>query len=455
MSPPGELFEAISRCGFENRSAVIVAVSGGSDSTALLLLLKAFIDKTASATRLVAVTVDHGLRPEAADEAREVARLAARLGVEQRILGWSGPKPATGIAAAAREARYRLLAQAAADAGADMILTAHTADDQAETVFMRRRRGDGLGLAGMASAALFDGKIWIARPLLDTRRETLRDFLRGNSIGWIDDPSNVDRRSERVRVRLELAASYDTDADIETLLDVARKNGALREKLGRRAAALISRFAREAEPGLIHLDPGFLRNGDDEATIHALRALLAVVGGMPHLPDERRTAALSARLAQPPHRATLSRAFAASRRDGVWLCREGRGLPEPVPAREGVIWDGRFRISAIGLPVEASVVPAGGDLIGEIGKDHAAPKSLIRLARASQPAFLHDGERIAEMPYGPTGDFTSRWTAMPVPSLYARFLPSFDIDLAKAVSALIGAPPIPDPPCAGHNVGQA
>ena len=440
------LFEGFSRCGFESRSAIIAAVSGGSDSTALLLLLKSFIDIAAIPVRLVAVTVDHGLRPEAADEALAVGKLAARLGVEHRTLRWSGPKPATGIAAAAREARYRLLAKAAADAGTDMVLTAHTADDQAETVFMRRQRGEGMGLAGMAPATLFEGKIWIARPLLAVRRETLRDFLRANSIGWIDDPSNVDRRSERVRIRSELSGSHDTD--IETLLEIARRNAARREEFGGRAAALISRFARLVEPGLIHLDPGFLGNGDDEAGVHALRVLLAVVGGVPHLPDERRAAALAARLAQPPHRATLSRALVASRRDGVWLCRERRGLPEPGPAREGMIWDGRFRISAVGSAIQALIAPAGGIAIGEIEDDDGPPKSLIRVARASRPVFLHQGEQFA-------ADATGCWTATPIVSLWRRFLPSFDIELARAVSALIGAPAILDPPCAGHNVGQA
>ncbi|MEQ1952744.1 tRNA lysidine(34) synthetase TilS [Mesorhizobium sp. CN2-181] len=455
LSPPGDLLEAISRYGFENRSVVIAAVSGGSDSTALFLLLKAFIDRAAIPTRLVAVTVDHGLRVESADEASAVGELAARLGVEHRILRWNGPKPATGLAAVAREARYRLLATTAEEIGTDMILTAHTADDQAETVFMRRQRGDGMGLAGMAPATLFDGKVWIARPLLDTRREMLRDFLRQNSIGWIDDPSNADRRSERARIRSELAASYDADVGTEALLEIARQNAARREELGHRAASLISSFAREAEAGLIQLDAGFLGNAGEPAAIHALRVLLAVAGGVPHLPDEERTAALAARLSDPPCRATLSRTFVASRRDGVWLCRERRGLPEPEPAFPGMIWDGRFRVSAVGSPAATSIAPTAGELVGETEEERAAPKSLIRLARLSRPVLLSQGVRAAGMPPDADADTVGSWQATPVLSLYARFLPCFDIELARAVSRLVGAPAIPGPPCPRHNVGQA
>src|SRR5262249_2927341 len=156
--------------------------------------------------KLVAVTIDHGLRAEAAREAAAVKRLARRLGVAHRTLRWRGKKPKTGLQEAARIARYRLLAEVAAGAGYAHILTAHTLDDQAETVLFRLARGSGLmGLAGMAHASPLpvgaDRIGFLLRPLLHIPKARLVATLRAAGIVYSDDPSNSDPRFTRTRLR--------------------------------------------------------------------------------------------------------------------------------------------------------------------------------------------------------------------------------------------------------------
>jgi tRNA(Ile)-lysidine synthase len=181
--------------------ALVLAVSGGPDSVALLWLVARWRRALTRGPRLLAVTIDHGLRSEAAAEAREVKRLARALEVEHRTMKWSGVKPETGIPAAARTARYRLLAQAARRAGATHVLTAHTSDDQAETLLMRLLRGSGIaGLSAMARESGRDG-ITLARPLLGVAKSRLIATLAKAGIAHADDPTNRDTMFTRPRLR--------------------------------------------------------------------------------------------------------------------------------------------------------------------------------------------------------------------------------------------------------------
>ncbi|MGN6750430.1 MAG: tRNA lysidine(34) synthetase TilS [Xanthobacteraceae bacterium] len=192
--------------GLENSRGLILAVSGGPDSTALLVLAARWAKRLKSGPKLVAVTIDHGLRPEAAREAIAVKRLARKLGIAHRTLRWRGRKPKTGLQEAARAARYRLLAQAAASAGYAHILTAHTLDDQAETVLFRLARGSGLmGLAAMAQVSPLpvgaDRMGFLLRPLLHVPKVRLVATLQAAGIGYSVDPSNLDPRFTRSRLR--------------------------------------------------------------------------------------------------------------------------------------------------------------------------------------------------------------------------------------------------------------
>jgi tRNA(Ile)-lysidine synthase len=187
-------------------SALVLAVSGGPDSTALLMLAARWRSALTKGPKLIAVTIDHALRRESAGEARAVKGLARALGVAHRTLRWEGEKPSTGLQQAAREARYRLLAAAAGKAKAGCILTAHTLDDQAETVLIRMSRGSGLtGLAAMARVspvpACEDRELVLVRPLLDIPKARLVATLAEAKIDSADDPSNRDPRFARARLR--------------------------------------------------------------------------------------------------------------------------------------------------------------------------------------------------------------------------------------------------------------
>lgn len=181
------------------RDRVLVAVSGGPDSVALLLLAHALLGD-----RCVAATVDHGLRPEAADEAGWVASLCAGRGIAHRVLRGTLPDRTghtANLSARARALRYALLEAAADDAGATHIATAHHADDQVETLVMRLNRGAGVsGLAGVRSAS---GRV--IRPLLGWRRAELAAIVAAAGIDPVQDPSNVSDRFDRARLRKALA----------------------------------------------------------------------------------------------------------------------------------------------------------------------------------------------------------------------------------------------------------
>src|SRR3984957_13261927 len=203
--------------------AIVLAVSGGPDSIALMWLAARLRATPARGPRLIAVTVDHGLRSEASREARDVKRLARTLDLPHRTLRWSGTKPKTGVPAAARSMRYRLLAQAARAAGATHILTAHTRDDQAETLLMRMLRGSGIaGLAAMARESEREG-VRLARPLLDVSKARLVATLKKARIGFADDPTNRDVSFTRPRLRTLMPALAAEGGDARNLARLAAR----------------------------------------------------------------------------------------------------------------------------------------------------------------------------------------------------------------------------------------
>lgn len=253
--------------------ALVAAVSGGPDSVALLALLAEWA--AAGRCRLHAVTVDHGLRPEAAAEAALVAALCRELGVPHRIRRWRGEKPQTGLQEKARAARYALLAEEAGALGAGAIVTAHTLDDQAETLLMRMAAGSGLaGLAGMALRGETHG-VALLRPLLVIAKSRLLATCAARGLAFAQDPSNADPRFARVRWRKlmpELAREGLGAARLGLLAErLARADAALQ----RRAAQMFAAVSTSEEGDARRLDLAALCREPDEIVIRVLALALA------------------------------------------------------------------------------------------------------------------------------------------------------------------------------------
>ncbi|PRX11731.1 UNVERIFIED_ORG: tRNA(Ile)-lysidine synthase [Martelella mediterranea] len=396
---------------------VLVAVSGGGDSIGLLSALLAA--KTISGRNdisFTAATVDHGLRPEAADEALWVGAFCAERGIAHHTLVWADHKPQSGLMVAARDARYRLLSALAGRCGADVIAVAHTMDDQAETFAMRASRGASTVLTGMADKTLIEGKHWIARPFLKIGRSAIRDFLTLSGLSWIDDPSNDDAHYERVRTRRSIRET------VETLAADAEKAAQARDRLSRSAADLFADIATIHGATVAQLDiDGLLGAGD--AGRYLLNILVPALGGLSYGPGgdvlDRVTALCTA-----PHgaRMTAGRCLFERHRGHLFILRERRGLPEAeIAPGEKAVWDGRFCFenrSQAALRIR----PAGPDGAGDTDAFARLPPRLARLAAAVRPVAMDTaGKRVF-----PTGVYLAP---------FDRFLPGFDLALANMMAA--------------------
>jgi tRNA(Ile)-lysidine synthase len=315
--------------GEEN--AVGVAVSGGSDSTALLVLAADWA--AARGKRVAAATVDHGLRPEAKEEAAGVAHLCAGLGVTHCTLAWKR-RGGLGLAgqAEARNARHGLLADWAHKAGIRALALGHTRDDRLETFLMRARQGSGWhGLAGPLpsgpSPAWPEGHgLRLIRPLLAFGREALRAELRRRELDWVEDPSNRAERFERVRVR-ELVRRMEEGA-VAQALRVMDGLAQMRAAVG--AEARLGLGLTETEPGQARVSREVLRRLGPEARLRLLEALVMAAGGSPTPPRREALDRLAQKLAEG------SGLAAGVTLAGAWIRPSEGGLTvSEAPPRKG------------------------------------------------------------------------------------------------------------------------
>ena len=346
-----------------------LAVSGGSDSTALMRLARGWANDHHPALKLSVLTIDHGLRPEAAEEAQRVGAWALSLGLSHHVLAWEGPKPDTGIQALAREARYGLMAGWCRDNEAGLLLTGHTLDDQAETVLMRLARSLSPGsLAGIAAEGSWDG-LPLLRPLLKARREALRDYLTGIGQDWIEDASNADRRFERVRVREALTGLEGQHVTPERLAALAEASARTNLLLERLAMQWLTRWLKEEETGICHVPKEPFLVLPEALQQHVLARIVRHYGGGQFQPEADELRRLARWVVAGSVRCTLGGALLGRRKQGFWVAREaGRVAPVPlvIPESGAAVWDGRFLVTAApGTGVSApgrGPLPLGGDV---------------------------------------------------------------------------------------------
>ncbi|WP_127092047.1 tRNA lysidine(34) synthetase TilS [Aquabacter cavernae] len=255
---------------FETHDHVLIALSGGPDSTALLLLAQDWLMARGEGPLLSAATVDHGLRPAARVEAEAAGAVCARLGVPHAILDWVGDKPKSGIQEAARIARYDLLLAHARAVGAGALAVAHTLDDQAETILFRLACGSGpAGLAGMRPSSVRAG-VTLLRPLLEVPKARLVGHLDARGIAYARDPSNLDPRHARPRLRAAaplLAAEGLTPARLALL---GRRLARAEAALSAAAVEAAARCLLERTVFRLRLDAHSLFAEPDEISLRVL-----------------------------------------------------------------------------------------------------------------------------------------------------------------------------------------
>jgi tRNA(Ile)-lysidine synthase len=371
--------------GLTGLPRVAVAVSGGSDSMALLHLVAQWSCSLRGPKELFALTVDHGLRSGSDVEAEQVGRWCAALRVPHFTLPWLGEKPKTGIQAKARKARYDLLAQWCRKNAVPILMTGHTADDQAETVYMRQQRTSSLkSLAGIWPDNEWLG-VRLLRPLLTTRREALQNYLKDLGEAWLNDPSNDNPEFERVRVRRALAGADTNDLNaVATLSQQAVREQQVLAKTWMTLHMLTDAY------GVVRLTRKALQSEQEGLRTSVLSEAIQAAGNGTS-PESAGVESIAAWL---QHNATgrrsLNGAIVNARQHVIEVMREPGRIRDRwvvVPDNGSIVFDGRFYVFA-----------PPGSFVGPIGQPAMLKrfKDVPALAFSALPAVkLADGEVVS------------------------------------------------------------
>ena len=380
-------------------AGLALAVSGGADSMALALLARAW--GRVRRRRIVALTVDHGLRPESARETAQVRAWLRARGVEHHILRWRGAKPVSNRQATARAARYALLSSWCRRHGVRHLALAHQLEDQAETFLLRAGRGSGVdGLAAMAPRRAAHGLI-LLRPLLGVARARLEAHLESVGQTWIEDPSNRDPAYARTRVRLALAMLAPHGLAARRFADTAGRMARVRAALEAASDALIALAVTPHEAGYCLVAAKALVAAPEEIALRALARVLMAVAGADLPPRLVRLERLldAIRGATAGRGKTLLGCRILHWGDGLLVCREAVAAAPALALRPGLaqVWDGRFRVMVKRSAIKGLRVAALGDAWRGPDTDSAASiwANLPVPARSSLPALWHRGRVVA------------------------------------------------------------
>lgn len=387
---------------FEFRPVIAVAVSGGPDSLALLLLADRWARGRGGTA--VALTVDHGLRAESAAEAAQVSAWAGSRGIAHEVLPWTGDKPRSGIQAAARQARYRLLSEACAERCILNLAFAHHADDQAETVLFRKERGSGpAGLAGMTASRSL-GPVRMIRPLLGWPKSALVETCRALGQDYFEDPSNRSDRFARTGLRRRLAG----DAGLRSsALEEASAQAFRRIDDENCLALALGRTAEIRPDGVVFLDPDAFLAVASETRQAVLAAAVRTVGGSEFGAGADAVRRLDQALAGADFAgASLGGCVIRRWRGRIFVCREPKRAAAPLRIGDGKWhrWDGRF----LARMAEAKgVVTVGALGFGTYAKLRRSLDGMLpAVAGAGLPAVSVDDRVVAVPPIGwPEGGF--------------------------------------------------
>jgi len=333
---------------FHEKTSIAVAVSGGSDSMALCLMLSKWARRKNHV--ITALTVDHGLRKSSKKESQMVSNWLANWKVSHRILNWEGEKPVTGIQEAARKARYQLLARWCLENNFTVLMTAHHLDDQVETFLMRASSGSGLdGLASMNSIVQLNN-LFLVRPLLGVSKALLREFLREKQQTWIEDPSNQRLEFQRTRIRQTIEKLENRGLSSERMFRLSGHFNSLRKQLADVVTVFFERAVRIFPDAylVVHLD--VLKHLPDPIFERVLIRIISELSGKFYPPRHRSIKHVMDNIkSSEMSNFTLGGCFFVYKGSTVIVCRDPRSISKrKVVAGDKFYWDGLFDVEIFG-----------------------------------------------------------------------------------------------------------